>query len=122
MKKILIIDDDHMMVNALTTLLETENVSIITSPDGEDGIRLYREHQPHVVLLDLRLPTKNGIEVLKDIRQINPRAQVIIITGYPSLEVREEAMVNGAFHFYEKSRDVGELLRAVQNAIAANPT
>jgi DNA-binding NtrC family response regulator len=121
MKKILIIDDDHMMLNALTTLLETEDYSTATAMDGETGIRMYREQQPDAVLLDLRLPTTNGIEVLKEIRRMNGRAKVIIITGYPSPEVREEAMANGAFYFYEKSKDVGELLQAVQKAIAETP-
>jgi DNA-binding NtrC family response regulator len=121
MKKILIIDDDHMMLNALTTLLETEDYTTATAMDGEIGIRMYREQQPDVVLLDLRLPTTNGIEVLKEIRRINRQAKVIIITGYPSPEVREEAMANGAFYFYEKSKDVGELLQAVEKAIAETP-
>ncbi len=122
LKKILIIDDDQMMLNALTTLLETEDCATMTSPDGEGGIRLYKEHQPDAVLLDLRLPEKNGIEVLKEIRRINGRAKVIIITGYPSPEVREEAMGNGAFYFYEKSKDISELLHSVQKALSANPS
>jgi DNA-binding NtrC family response regulator len=121
LKKILIIDDDQMMLNALTTLLETENYATLTSADGEGGIRLYKQHRPDVVLLDLRLPLKNGIEVLKDIKGIDSNAKIIIITGYPSPEVKEEAMGNGAFYFYEKSKDIGELLQAVQNAIGANP-
>ena len=116
MKKILIIDDDRMMLNALTTLLETEDYTSITAIDGESGIALYREQHPDAVLLDLRLPAKTGIEVLKEIRRINAQAKVIIITGFPSPEVREESMKNGAFAFYEKSKDIGELLQALQKA------
>jgi DNA-binding NtrC family response regulator len=80
---------------------------------------MYREHRPDAVLLDLRLPSKNGIEVLKEIRRMNAKAKVIIITGYPTPEVRAEAMENGAFYFYEKSKDIGDLLQAVQKALAA---
>lgn len=120
MKKILIIDDDRMMLNALTTLLETEDYTSITAVDGESGIVLYREQRPDAVLLDLRLPAKTGIEVLKEIRRINAQAKVIIITGYPSPEVREESMKNGAFAFYEKSKDIGELLQALQKAFGTS--
>lgn len=108
-----------MMLNALITLLETGEHTTITARDGESGTKMYREQKPDVVLLDLRLPTKNGIEVLKDIRQIDPKAKVIMITGYPTPEVRQEAMSNGAFYFYEKSKDVGELVGALERALAA---
>jgi len=116
LKKILIIDDDQMMLSALTTLLEGEEFAIRTATDGESGIRIFREERPDSVLLDLRLPSKNGIEVMKEIRHINPQAKVIIITGYPTSEVRKEALDNGAVYFYEKSKDVGELLQAVKKA------
>ena len=58
----------------------------------------------------------------KSVPRINGRAKVIIITGYPSPEVREEAMGNGAFYFYEKSKDISELLHSVQKALSANPS
>ena len=109
------------MLSALTTLLEAEDYTIRTSPDGEDGIRSYQKHRPDAVLLDLRLPAKNGIEVLKEIMRINPHAKVIIITGYPSPEVKEQAMANGAFYFYEKTSDVSELLRELTKAFASKP-
>ena len=122
MKTILIIDDDHMMLNALTTLLEAENYATITSPDGETGISIYREQRPDLVLLDLRLPVKNGIEVLKEIKALNARANVIIITGYPSQEVKDESLANGAFYFYEKTKDVSELLEAIERALVPKST
>ena len=122
LKSILIIDDDLMMLNALTTLLDAEDYSTSTSRDGEEGIRSFREHKPDAVLLDLRLPSNNGIEVLKEIRRIDAKAKVIIITGYPSPEVKEEAMTNGAFFFYEKTRDVSELLNAVKKATNPSPS
>jgi DNA-binding NtrC family response regulator len=115
--KILIIDDDQMMLNALTTLLETEEQTTVTAKDAESGISMYRQQKPDAVLLDLRLPTKDGIEVLKEIRLINANAKVIIITGYPTPEAREEAMANGAFFFYEKSKDIGELVSALAKAL-----
>ena len=121
MSKILVIDDDQMMLSALRTLLESEDFEVMTSTDGDGGVRMYRENRPAAVLLDLRLPNKSGIDVLKEIILADKAAKVIIITGYPSAEVREETMSNGAFYFYEKNRDVAELLDAIQRALAAKP-
>jgi DNA-binding NtrC family response regulator len=117
MKKVLIIDDDVMMLNALTTLLQDEGLAVMTAADGSHGIMLYKEHRPEVILLDLRLPSITGVEVLREIKRINAGAKVIIITGYSAPEVLEETMRSGAFGFYEKSRDVDELLKLIQNAL-----
>lgn len=116
MNRILIIDDDQMMLNALTTLLETEGFESVTALTGERGIEIFRNQRPNAVLLDLRLPVKNGIEVLKEMKRMDPTAKVIIITGYPTPEVKEEAMNNGAFYFYEKTRDISELIGALHRA------
>lgn len=117
MAKILIIDDETIILNALTALLVSEKHSAITATDADGGIQLFREQKPDAVFLDLRLPGKNGIEVLKEIRQIDPRAKVIIITGYPSPEIRDEVMNSGAFFFYEKTKGVEELLNALRMAL-----
>ncbi len=101
----------------MTLLLQTENHTVITATEADSGIQLFREQKPDAVFLDLRLEGKNGIEVLSEIRQIDPSAKVIVITGYPSPEIKAEVMSKGAFFFYEKNRDVAELLQALHNAL-----
>ncbi len=117
MSKILVIDDEAIILNAMSLLLQTENHTVLTATEGDAGIQLFREQKPDAVFLDLRLEGKNGIEVLTELRQIDPNAKVIIITGYPSPEIKAEVMSKGAFFFYEKNRDVAELLQALHDAV-----
>jgi DNA-binding NtrC family response regulator len=113
---ILIIDDDEMMLNALKTLLEDEHYRVTTTNDGHKGIELFREQRQDVVLLDLKLPSITGLEILQEIKSIEFDSKVIIVTGFSSPEAVEEAKSLGAFGFYEKSRDVEELLGLIRRA------
>lgn len=118
--KILVIDDDEMMLNALKTLLEDEHYVVTTTSDGHKGIEIHREQRQEVVLLDLKLPSITGLEILQEIKRTNADAKVIIITGFSSPEAVEEAKSLGAFGFYEKSRDVDELLEIIRRAVTEN--
>ena len=106
-----------MMLAALKTLLEDEHYAVTTTNDGYKGIALHREYRPAVVLLDLKLPAITGLEILKEIRRTDSDAKVIIITGFASPEAIEEAKSLGAFGFYEKSRDVDELVGLITRAV-----
>lgn len=117
-KNILIIDDDVMMLSALRTLLEGVQYRVTTATDGNMGISMFRDHQPDVVLLDLKLPSISGIETLRQIKLINSNAKVIVVTGFSSPEAIEETKQLGAFYFYEKSSNVDELVQAVRKAVA----
>ena len=119
MARILIIDDDELMLNALTNLLQDEGYNLMITADGPRGIELYRKEKPDVVLLDLGLPSVSGLDVLKEIKQIDPNAKVIIITGYPSEQMMEEAMKSGAFAFYEKPGVISKIMRVIKNALGA---
>ncbi len=122
MSKILVIDDEAIILNAMTLLLQSENHEVITASEAESGVGLFREQKPDAVFLDLKLEGKNGIEVLGEILEIDPSAKVIIITGYPSPEIKAEVMKKGAFFFYEKNRDVAELLQALHSALGTKAT
>jgi DNA-binding NtrC family response regulator len=119
MTKVLIVDDDEFMLNVLAIQLQDEGYFIFTTADGPHGIELYKNEKPDIVLLDIGLPTISGLEVLKQIKQIDPAAKVIVITGYPSSLMKEEAMANGAFAFYEKPEVIRMLRTVTQNALAS---
>ncbi len=119
MIKVLIIDDDEWMLKTLTSQLQGEGYILITTADGPQGIELYRKEKPDIVLLDMGLPSISGLEVLKEIKRIDAEAKVIIITGYPSAQMMEEAMSNGAFAFYAKPSVIGMLRKITQDAIAS---
>jgi DNA-binding NtrC family response regulator len=119
MTKVLIVDDDEFMLNVLANQLQDEGYILFTTADGPHGVELYKKERPDVVLLDIGLPTISGIEVLKQIKQFDAEAKVIMITGYPSSLMKEEAMRNGAFAFYEKPGVILMLRKVTQSALAA---
>lgn len=117
MKNLLIIDDDEMMLSALTICFQGDGYEVVTALDGPEGIELYNKHHPSVVLLDLNMPTMRGLEVLDRIKKNDPSAKIIIITGYASPEVLEESTRKGAFAFYDKTMDVDILRGYVERAV-----
>lgn len=119
MTKVLIVDDDEFMLNVLANQLEDEEFILYTTADGPHGIELYKKEKPDIVLLDVGLPSISGIEVLKQIKKYDSDARVIMITGYPSALMREEAMSNGALAFYEKPGVIQKLRKVTQDALAS---
>ena len=86
---------------------------------GEEGLRKLEENLYDLVLLDLGLPSMSGIEVLKELRRYDPKAKVIVVTGYPSVESIVVAMQNGAWDYMQKPVDVKILLKKISTALNA---
>lgn len=101
MKKILIIDDDVTLRDVLRIYLILEGYSVFTAPNGEEGLGLFNQVNPHLVICDYNMPDMDGIEVLRRILIKTPDAQVILLTG--SLDVnRTEAKCLGAVDLLAK--------------------
>ena len=118
MPKILIIDDDEVQLRLQQSILAGQGYALFSTADGPQGILLYRTHHPDLVLLDIGLPSISGIEVLKQIRQIDPKAKVIVITGYASVESAVVAIREGAFDYVRKPYDINVLLQKVESALS----
>lgn len=118
MYKILIIDDDEVLLRMLSITLAEEGYSVLTTADGPQGITLYKEHRPALVLLDLGLPGMNGIEVLKEIRRFDNKAKVIVVTGYGSVESAVGAIRYGAWDYVQKPVETDILLRKMESALS----
>ncbi len=86
---ILVVDNEKIIRDLATTILETYGYSVTTANDGEPAVELYRQRGAdfHVVLLDLSMPLMDGAEAFRLIRQLDPRAQIILMTGHPAQEV-----------------------------------
>ena len=95
--EILIIDDDEIQLMLLRSILSSKGYSVHSTADGPQGVLLYKIQHPDLVLLDIGLPSMSGIEVLKQIRQIDQKAKVIVITGYASVESAVLAIRSGAW-------------------------
>jgi DNA-binding NtrC family response regulator len=117
MSKILVIDDDEMMLQPLSIYLDGSGFTVLSTADGPQGIMIYKRERPDVVVLDLGLPTMDGLEVLKQIRNYDPVAKVIIATGYGSPKTMGEAMNYGAFAFIDKPFDIEALIELIKSAM-----
>src|SRR6266705_487548 len=115
---ILIIDDEAGIRESLQTLLELEGYDVETAANGEQGIARLGDRSFDLVLLDLALPDRNGIDLLAEIRAHAPQLSVIMITAYGTVENAVKAMQSGAANFVQKPWDNEKLLADVRAAIA----
>ena len=88
---------------------------------GDEALRLIREESFDVVLLDLRIPGSGGLRVLRAIREASPETQVVVITGYPSIDYAKEAIRLGAFEFMAKPFASQTLRELVSRALVCKP-
>jgi DNA-binding NtrC family response regulator len=116
-KKVLIIDDDEMHLVLVRQILDSEECSVLSTADGPHGITLFKDHRPDLVLLDLGLPSMNGIDVLKEIRKIDRGAKVIVVTGYASAETAHIAERHGAMEVVQKPVDLMTFLEKIRRVL-----
>ncbi len=119
---VLIVDDEAEIRESLQTLLELEGYEVETAADGEAGLSKLGERPFDLVLLDLALPGRNGIELLPEIRGLDAQLPVIIITAYGTVEDAVRAMQGGAGNFLQKPWDNEKLLADVRAAVARRRT
>jgi DNA-binding NtrC family response regulator len=115
---VLIVDDEAEIRESLQTLLELEGYEAETAASGDEGLAKLGEHPFDLVLLDLALPDRNGIDLLPAIRALDPQISVIMITAYGTVEDAVRAMQSGATNFLQKPWDNEKLLADVRAAIA----
>ena len=114
---ILIIDDEAAIRESLQTLLELEGYEVDIAGDGEEGLARLAERPYDLVLLDFAMPDRNGIEILRDIRERDSELAVIMITAYGTVENAVNAMQAGATNFIQKPWDNEKLLADVRGAV-----
>ena len=116
MKSVLVIDDDPLIRKTLSSYLSKKGFEALVAEDGEEGIQKYEEHIPDLVILDIRLPDADGLEVLGRIREKNPNASIIIMTAYDDMKTTIEAIKSGAFEYLVKPLDYVELGLTIDKA------
>ncbi len=119
MKKenILIVDDEKNILKSLEGILLDEGYNINKADNGLKALELLETVRPKLVLLDIWLPGKDGIEVLKEIKSKYPLIQVIVISGHGSIETSVKAIKLGAFDFIEKPFSLEKMIITVSGAI-----
>ncbi len=116
MKSILIIDDDPLIRKTLSSHLSRQGFETRSAEDGETGLEAQAGHNPDLILLDVRLPDLDGLEVLRRIREKSPRAVVVIMTAYDDMKTTVEAVKSGAFEYLVKPLDFVALDLTVDKA------
>jgi two-component system OmpR family response regulator len=102
MKRILVVDDETTIRNLLKEFLSRKGYDVYTAPDGRTAIAEVKEIRPHIVLLDIMMPGMGGIDTLKEIRKIDPRVGVIMVTGISDEELGKRAIALGACDYITK--------------------
>jgi len=116
-EKILVIDDEPEIGRLFSKILSEEGYQVSVSLNGEEGISRIKKEQPYLLLLDLKLPRKNGISILKEIRRFDKDLLVIVLTGYETVITAVEAMKLGAYDYLSKPVNIGKIKSSLKNAL-----
>jgi two-component system nitrogen regulation response regulator NtrX len=117
-ERILIIDDEPKIGQMISDILRDEGYEPIIALDAERGLESTRKNDLGLVLLDLKLPDKDGLDVLKEIAALKPNLPVVIISAHGNIKTAVQTTKMGAFDFIEKPLDMDRLLITVRNALA----
>src|ERR1700735_661111 len=121
MNHILVVDDEAEIRSSLEEILREEGYGVASAPDAGEAMVLLRDTPYDVVLLDIWLPGRDGLEVLAEIRELSPeiRPEVVIVSGHGTIETAVKATKLGAYDFLEKPLSLERTLIAVKNAVEA---
>ncbi|HEC96719.1 MAG TPA: sigma-54-dependent Fis family transcriptional regulator [Nitrospirae bacterium] len=114
--KLLIVDDEKIAVKNLEYILKKEGYEIKTTLNGRNALKLLSGYEFDIVLTDLKMNRVDGMQILKRCKESNPDLEVIIITGYATVETAIEAMKHGAYHYIAKPFNLDEVRKVVREA------
>ena len=117
MKKILIVDDDKDLRFNLSGILKDEGHEVIAAADGKQALNALAENAPDLVLLDVRLPGMDGVELLEEMKKIEKNLPIIMLTAYSDVKSAVKAMKSGAFDYITKPFDEEELILIIEKAL-----
>ncbi len=115
--RLLVVDDEPGIRDALKQVLEYEGLDVRVAGSGGEALTVYPELRPHLVFLDVKMAGLDGLETLTRLREIDPGAVVVMISGHGTIATAVEATRRGAFDFLEKPLDTDRLLVTVRNAL-----
>jgi DNA-binding NtrC family response regulator len=114
--RVLLVDDEREFVQTLSERLEMRDVGSAVAYDGESALKMVEDEEPEVIILDLRMPGIDGIEVLRRVKKTHPHIEVIILTGHGSEDDRKQCMELGAFAYLQKPVDIEALSETLKRA------
>ncbi|HWP36125.1 MAG TPA: sigma-54 dependent transcriptional regulator [Gemmatimonadales bacterium] len=117
-RRVLVVDDEKGVREALRQLLEYEGVEVRTVASGAEALATYAEFHPHLVLLDVKMAGMDGLETLARLREQDPAAHVVMISGHGTIQTAVEATQRGAYDFLEKPLDTDRILLTLRRTFA----
>lgn len=117
-ERILVVDDESFVRKALRKILEAKGFGVSEAATGDEAVASYKKERPDVVILDVRMPGKDGLETLRELRGHDPDASVIMLTAVHDEDAAREALEAGAFEYITKSTDLDYLEMALMTKIA----
>jgi two-component system response regulator (stage 0 sporulation protein F) len=117
LKTILIVDDQTGIRLLLNEVFKKEGFQTLMAANGPQALKQAEENSPDIVLLDMKIPGMDGIEILKNLKRMRQDIKVIMMTAYGELDVIKESMVSGACCYYTKPFDVFEIRDAVKEML-----
>lgn len=115
--KILVVDDEHLIRWSLEQNLKKQGYEVVTAGNGEDALRIAREEQPDLVLLDIQLPGISGIEALEKLKEMDEDILVIMVTAHGGLDIAVNAMRLGAYDYVSKPFNLDELSIIIKKSL-----
>jgi two-component system nitrogen regulation response regulator NtrX len=117
-KRVLVVDDEAGVREAMRQLLEFEQIEVRTVASGDEALTAYPDFAPHLVFLDVKMAGLDGLETLTRLRQLDPAAQVVMISGHGTIQTAVDATQRGAYDFLEKPLDTDRVLVTLRNAMS----
>lgn len=113
---LLLVDDEERFLSTSKILLEKRGITTITASSGQDALHILEERRIDVVILDVKMPGMDGVQVLREIKRRFPLIEVIMLTGHASVESAVEGLKLGAFDYVMKPCDVPDLVEKAREA------
>ncbi len=120
-QRVMILDDEPIVCERLSSTLEKQNIEVETFGDPQEAVKRMAEANFPVLITDLKMKGMNGIEILKWAKKLSPQTNVIIITGFATMENAKEALKIGAYDFIAKPFKLSQLRDLVLKALNASP-
>lgn len=120
-RNILVVDDEPVVCASYQRILADDGYTVRSAFSGKDALARFDQERFDLAILDLRIPAPGGLSLLRHLKQSSPGTEVIVITGYPTLENAKESIRLGAFDFVPKPFDPDIVRRTVSEALASEP-
>ena len=114
--KLLVVDDEKKFVDVLSKRLELQDLEVANAYNGEEAVQMVQKQDFDVVILDVLMPGKSGIDTLKEIKKINPLIHFIMLTGHARIDTAIEGMELGAYDYLIKPTELEELVEKIRLA------